>query len=129
MCAATGRKLIPGVDNNNSTGYAKEYRGRRIVDLTDVTGGRDMAKGWDNAKAFISWLNEQTHGKFRLPTEAEWEYAARAGTTTDYPWGQSFDGQANLTYDSDKNPLHPLEKPVGSYPPNSWGLYDVMGAW
>ncbi len=65
---------------------------------------------------------------YRLPTEAEWEYACRAGTTTPFNFGQTIEvGQANVntkTAEPDLN-THPVA--VGSYPPNAWGLYDMHG--
>lgn len=77
---------------------------------------------WKDTQAFAAWVSEQTGKRWRLPTEAEWEYAARAGTTTDYPWGKKFDkSRANNG---------PTTDPVGSFPPNAWGVYDMQGnAW
>ena len=82
---------------------------------------------WDDAKAFIAWLNQRSGGKFRLPTEAEWEYAARGGANTDYPWGTSFDAdQANGPSTSGRDQW-PFTAPVGSFPANPFGLYDMIG--
>jgi len=75
---------------------------------------------WDDAQDFIVWLNQQSHRRYRLPSEAEWEYATRAGTTTKNYWGHAPDARF-----ANDNPDSTL--PVGSYPPNSWGLYDTMG--
>ena len=85
---------------------------------------------WDDAQAFIRWLNEKEGGSaYRLPTEAEWEYAARAGTTTKYSWGNS-EGQAGNyawysenAYDVGSKYAHA----VGQKKPNPWGLYDMHG--
>lgn len=89
---------------------------------------------WDDAKAFIAWVNQQTGLKFRLPSEAEWEYAARAGTTTDYYWGSSAShGMANYSEDTCCKGLAQGRDqwvntaPVGSFPANAWGLYDMSG--
>ena len=77
---------------------------------------------WDEAQGYITWLNQQTGRRFRLPTEAEWEYAARAGTTTNYPWGNAFSSaQANGA-----NALKQTA-PVAQYPANKFGLYDMVG--
>lgn len=92
---------------------------------------------YDEAQELIDWLNVQTGRKFRLPTEAEWEYAGRAGTTKAFPSGvfmsrdygnygpadccaKGFDG----VYGSD---LWPYTAPVASFKPNLWGLYDMAG--
>ena len=82
---------------------------------------------WDDIQSFIAWVNHRTGGKFRLPTEAEWEYAARAGTRTKYSWGNDIGtNRANCDgcgsqWDNDRT------TPVGSFPANPWGLHDMHG--
>jgi sulfatase modifying factor 1 len=90
---------------------------------------------WDDAQKFISKLNQiESTNKYRLPTEAEWEYACRAKTTTPFFTGMCISGyQANYdSYYQDEN--CPSEAPwrgttvkVGSFLPNAWGLYDMHG--
>jgi formylglycine-generating enzyme required for sulfatase activity len=72
--------------------------------------------------AYTEWLSEQTGQKYRLPIEAEWEYAARAGTETDYWWGNNLD-ETKANYNS--NIGH--SSPVGYYEYNPFGLYDTAG--
>lgn len=74
---------------------------------------------WNECQDFIKKLNAKTKGKYRLPTEAEWEYACRAGTSFAYSFGD------NITK-KDANYEGGL-KPVGSYKPNAFGLYDMHG--
>ena len=83
---------------------------------------------WDDVQSFIGWLNNKTGGTYRLPTEAEWEYAARAGTTTEYSWGDEI-GRNQANYDSFSFGESPYERtaPVGSFPSNPWGLHDMHG--
>lgn len=79
------------------------------------------------ADAYIEWLNRRTKKSYRLPTEAEWEYAARAGTQTKYWWGNDFDeAKANCVPD---RPGAGMERttPVGSFEANCWGLHDTAG--
>ena len=82
---------------------------------------------WNDAEAFVEWLTTQTGKSFRLPTEAEWEYAARAGSTTKYSWGNSIgSNRANCDgcgsrWDDDRT------APVGSFSANAWGLHDMHG--
>jgi hypothetical protein len=80
---------------------------------------------WDDAAAFCKWASEKTGKAIRLPTEAEWEYAARAGTTTPYSFGDNRDELKYYAWflDNAKGKTHP----VGQLRPNSWGLYDVHG--
>lgn len=77
---------------------------------------------------FIPWLNSKTGKNYRLPTEAEWEYAARAGSTTRYSWGDEIDcSQARYGYASNECGGQLGTDPVKSYPPNAFGLYDMHG--
>jgi formylglycine-generating enzyme required for sulfatase activity len=81
---------------------------------------------WDDAKTFVTWLAQKTGRSYRLPTEAEWEYAARAGTTSPFWWGhEPATGRANCA-DCATAPLDQT-MPTGSFRPNGFGLYDVAG--
>ena len=77
---------------------------------------------WYDIEDFIEKLNKKGEGKYRLPTEAEWEYAARAGTTTPFNSGNS------LSVDEAKfNSNNETTLPVASFKPNAWGLHDMHG--
>ncbi|MFM0212588.1 SUMF1/EgtB/PvdO family nonheme iron enzyme [Paraburkholderia sediminicola] len=87
---------------------------------------RDLS--WDDAQQYVRWLSKATGKPYRLPTEAEWEYADRGGTTTAYWWGdQMRKGNANCKDCGD--PWH-KEGPetAGSFAPNPVGLYDMNGS-
>jgi formylglycine-generating enzyme required for sulfatase activity len=80
---------------------------------------------WDDAKQFIAWISKQTAKGYRLPTEAEWEYAARAGSTTPYWWGKDAgSGHAKCLDCGEKTPG---TAPAGSFRPNAFGVYDTSG--
>ena len=85
---------------------------------------------WNDAQAFIAKLNQREgHRGYRLPTEAEWEYAARAGTTTIYSFGDDVRQLGTYAWFSEDFATGSTH-PVGSKSPNAWGLYDVHGnAW
>ena len=105
-------KAVMGSDNNPST-----YKGDdRPVETVS----------WDDVVGFIERLNRQVKGaRFRLPTEAEWEYAARAGSTTEYCYGDDpelLDQYAWYNHNSNRE-----THPVGGKRPNQFGLYDVHG--
>jgi formylglycine-generating enzyme required for sulfatase activity len=77
---------------------------------------------WDDAQAYVKWLSEKTGEDYRLPTEAQWEYACRAGTATPYWWGDTISkSQVNYNWNNGKT------VPVKSFQPNPWGLYQVHG--
>ncbi len=82
---------------------------------------------WEDATAYTRWLSKRTNKVYRLPTDAEWEYAARAGTDTLYWWGNNLEfAMANCEgcgslWDGDKT------APVGRFPPNPFGLHDTAG--
>ena len=78
---------------------------------------------WNDCQEFIKKLNAKTNGGYRLPTEAEWEYACRAGTKTAYSFGDKITPK-DANYD-DSGIRKPIE--VGSYKPNTFGLYDMHG--
>lgn len=82
---------------------------------------------WADAENFVAWLRSETEQAYRLPTEAEWEYAARAGTSTKFWWGDSFeDGRANCAECGDEwNRKRPSN--VGLYEANPFGVYDMNG--
>jgi formylglycine-generating enzyme required for sulfatase activity len=88
---------------------------------------------WDDCQSFIKKLRGKEKRPYRLPSEAEWEYSCRAGTTTPFHFGETIStDQANYngnsTYGTGKQGVN-REKttPVGSFPPNAWGLHDMHG--
>ena len=79
---------------------------------------------WKDAKSYIEKLNySETTEKYRLPTEAEWEYAARGGTTTEFYWGKKIDDSYVWYFGTSNYKTHP----VGFKKPNPFGLYDILG--
>jgi len=93
---------------NHQPGDAGFGRGARPV----------IYASWADAKAYAGWLTAKTNRAYRLPTEAEWEYAARGGTTTGYWWGDRFDRALTPRGET---------REVGSFSANAFGLHDVLG--
>ena len=82
---------------------------------------------WDDAKAYVRWLSGKTGEEYRLLSEAEWEYVARAGTTTRYWWGDDVGRSRANCGDCGSRWDYGQTAPVGSFPANPFGLHDVHG--
>lgn len=93
---------------------------------------------WIDANGYAKWLSKHTGKKYRLPTEEEWEYAARAGAVTKYFWGDTDSSQRKDSWRKEypdnahdfawiKSNAQEITHTVGSKKPNAWGLYDVLG--
>ena len=85
---------------------------------------------WEDAQTYVAWLAKKTGKGYRMLSEAEWEYAARAGTTSAYPWG-SEPGQGRANFSGSGSQWSGKQTaPVGSFTSNDFGLYDMIGnAW
>jgi hypothetical protein len=114
--------------------------GRRLLARKKGSGDMPVTKvSWHDCKKFIRKLNQMTGEQYLLPTEAQWEYAARAGSSTAYFWGNTIDctramyANNPMKYDDcvSDNRSSGLDAnwpaPVKRYPPNAWGLYDMHG--
>lgn len=147
-------------DGTGGYGYSAEHD-RRRPENADAFQGRDpqfswrqpgfeqapthpvLNVSWKDAMALADWLSQKEGLRYRLPTEAEWEYACKAGSPTRYPYGdnpQALTAWAN-TFDASATPHwtrwqdmaaagsdgHPFTSPVASYPPNAFGLHDMVG--
>jgi formylglycine-generating enzyme required for sulfatase activity len=134
-------------EHRTSWQFSEEYLGWRLNHPKQPV----VRVSWDEAMAFCRWLSEKTGAKFTLPTEAQWEYAARAGTAAPLSYGDldaDFSTFANMADVSIRNlayegwrPLPPDLVPrdarfddrslvtadVGTYQPNPWGLFDMHG--
>ena len=117
---AVGRYLLTFAEYDR---FCEVARRRRASDEGWGRGRRPVINvSWCDAQDYLAWLCEQTGHRYRLPSEAEWEYACRAGTTTRYAYGETigheegnFAGNVGKTTE------------VGVYPGNPWGLFDLHG--
>ena len=103
----------------NAKGCTLQPKGRPDQPLTNAS--------WDDASQYAAWLSVATGKHYRLPTEAEWEYAARAGTETRYPWGNAMaPGKASCKGCGE--PVSMQNPPAAeAYPPNPFGLFGMGG--
>jgi len=125
------RRFKTGHNSGDYKGYSLNDDNQPVVNVS-----------WNDAFEFAQWLSQQSGKTYRLPTEAEWEYAARGGTTTRNYWGNGKDdacGYANVYDLTSKRAFdftrehhncsdgYAVTAPVGSFKPNAFGLYDMMG--
>ena len=82
---------------------------------------------WEDAQAYVAWLSREAGKEYRLLSEAEWEYAARAGTTTRYHWGDDIGRNRANCDDNRCGDGWEVAAPVGSFAANGFGLHDVHG--
>ena len=142
---ATGRKDpdacriydVSFADHDLVRVYGKNWRRPHFAQSEDHPA---VCITWDDARAYADWLNRQAGGTggagpYRLPSEAEWEYAARGGTTTAFYWGDEI-SRSQANYGPEQLPFAPVASgadrwkytsPVGSFPPNPFGLNDMAG--
>ncbi len=149
---ATGREKADGCmgfTQANKFAPSKDFDWNRI-ETPQSRSHPVVCVSWFDAAAYAKWLSEKTGDNYRLPSEAEWEYAARAGTTTPYHWG--VDAADACEYANVRSPGaksiskrqadsdvtdgfpcddgYPHAVPVGQFRPNDFGLYDMQGnAW
>ena len=109
------------VDGGGCNGYLPDDegwgRGKRPV----------IHVNWHDAQAYVAWLSGSTGETYRLPSEADWEYAARAGTETQYDWGDEIGRNRANCRDNGCADSHANTAPAGSFAANPWGLYDMHG--
>lgn len=103
--------------------------GRRLPD--DFGWGRGdrpvVGVSWSDAQAYTDWVSRQTGQRYRLPSEAEWEYAARGGGRGSYWWGFGLEPGRAACFDCGSAFDNKSTAPVGSFPPSAYGLYDTAG--
>jgi formylglycine-generating enzyme required for sulfatase activity len=135
--------LVPGGDKTESAPYAIYIGdGSYAQPGLPITGRQPaVCVSRNEIKGYLAWLSEKSGKHYRLPTEAEWEYAYRAGTSTMNFWGNDFSKTCEYANFADRKSgyqaapaascaekIHPdWTAEVGSYKPNPWGLYDMPG--
>jgi len=110
--------------------YVEATNADRPSDMRWGRGNQPVINvSWDEAKGFTEWLTDSNSEglRCRLPSEAEWEYAARAGTTTNYFWGDKVGENNANCVDCGSEWDEKVAAPVASFPANQWGLHDMHG--
>ncbi len=124
-------------------GWRERAFGRQFPGFDQSNADPVVCVSWRTARQYAQWLSRETRQRYRLPSEAEWEYAARAGAVTPRPWGYDADracahaNGADLSHANDYwfegRQLHGCRDdfrrtaPTGSFEPNGFGLHDMLG--
>mgnify|MGYP000340705099 CR=1 FL=1 len=130
--------VLGRIADRRGMSWRNSYDGGKASDDAPVVN-----VSWNDASAYLKWLSARTGKHYRLPSESEFEYAERAGSTTRYPWGDGNPAKvvANLTGEGDRSPSkrgwsnffpHYSDgywgpAPVRTYPADAFGLYDMAG--
>jgi formylglycine-generating enzyme required for sulfatase activity len=144
-----GCKILDASDNRPIYRPGRNWRDPLYAQKDDHPA---VCLSWNDAQAFIEWLNKKTNGHFRLLSEAEWEYAARAGSEDEFPWGPDVNQSCSYANVADLTPWpngidwkqqdvilkrasrmidcndgYFKPSPVATYKPNKFGLFDMIG--
>jgi formylglycine-generating enzyme required for sulfatase activity len=111
---------------DNTWGELPGVNWRKLPGFSQTDDDPVLAMSWNDAKAFCDWAASVTRRKVRLPTEAEWEYACRAGTTTPYSFGSDPSKLGEFGWVREFN-TEWVPQPVGKKKPNPWGFFDMYG--
>ncbi|MHC4620726.1 MAG: formylglycine-generating enzyme family protein, partial [Planctomycetota bacterium] len=118
-----------GIHEVTNEQYEQFDPSHALIDHRGFTHGPEEAVifvSWEDANGFCMWLSQREGQPYRLPTEAEWEYACRAGTTTNYYTGDTLPVEYEKHQVETSGP-YPVDLLVGQTPPNLWGVYDMHG--
>ncbi len=108
----------------------REFRKFRAEHLPDDADNLPVIRvSWENAVAYCEWLSHESDREYRLSSEAEWEFACRAGSRTPFAYGDELStADANYLYDENGTRVGPGHRtPVGSFRPNNFGIHDLHG--
>ncbi|HXO71152.1 MAG TPA: formylglycine-generating enzyme family protein [Bradyrhizobium sp.] len=129
----TGYMAAPGCMFHSLPTHAAPRVDWKLPGLVQTERDPVVCVNWQDAKAYIGWLNKKVaadatrEGPYRLPSEAEWEYAARAGTRTVRWWGDTIGRNNAVCTDCGSKWDQARTAPVGSFNPNPFGLHDMLG--
>ena len=108
--------------------YDRFTGSNRVDDMGWGRGRRPVINvSWDDAQEYVAWLSRQTGQTYRLLSEAEWEYVARAGSSTAYCWGNGIGSNRASCDGTDCGDQWEYTAPAGSFPANAFGVHDMHG--
>ena len=116
---------VDGIFDKDGISHPTKPYGSVYRDRGEKGANPAIGMGWPTANNYCQWLSKKTGRHYRLPTEQEWEYACRAGSTTAYFWGK--DAAQAKEYGWFKDNSKEVTHLVGKLKPNAFGLYDIVG--